>query len=183
MAEYLLEVGENTLARDRRRMTVGQWLVALSAREKGVPQGRTRIFDLREPVTVSVVTKDGDKPLTKVCRKSWQLLGMFSKGVIVALRWRSGGIGPHGLYALNSALRTAALRKGGVSIVRHWLETRREGTPFLRNDLFALLAYLEIRPVFGGKPAKIRALPTLSTLKKSVLPLYIMSIIYIDVFH
>lgn len=178
MANYTVNVGEHTLARDRRRLTVGQWLVALSAREKGVPEGKTRVFDLREAVTVSVVAQDGQKPLTKVCRKSWQILGMFSRGVIVALRWRSGGLGPVGLLSLNTALRTPAVRKYGLNIVQHWLENRPHGRAFLRDDLFALLSYLEIRPVFRVKTPKSTLSAALSTLQKVPPSLDIMSIIY-----
>lgn len=161
VAKYLVNVGENTLARDRRRLTIGQWLVALAAREKGVPEGRTRIFDLREPVTVSVVARDGEKPITKVCRKSWQILPQMAKGVVVAVRWRSGELGPTALLQLNTALRTGAVRKDGLNVVRHWEANRPLARGFLRDDLFALFSFLEIRPIFRAKTPKKKPSPTL----------------------
>ncbi|MEK7383437.1 MAG: hypothetical protein AAB262_09135 [Elusimicrobiota bacterium] len=157
MAKYTVNVGENTLL-DRRRLSLRQWMEFLSAREVGVKEGRTRVFDLREPITVSVVAKDGDKPITKICRKSWDILPMFSKGIVTAVRWRSGELGPGALHQLNTALRTGAVRKDGLNVVRHWEQARRG---FLRDDLFALFSFLEIRPVYRAKTPQNKPSPTL----------------------
>lgn len=152
MSKYTVHVDE-AMTRGFRKLTASQWLALTRVYPKS--EGRTRVFDLAEPITVSVVASDGGKPVTRVCRKSWQVLGMiFRPGLVVALRWRSAGLGPHGLHAFNTARFTAAVRKGGLNIVRHWLEHRPQGRTFLRDDLFALLSFLEIRPVFTRKTPK-----------------------------
>ncbi len=161
MPKYTVNVDEVMLRNGRQRLTAGQWLAQCRVYNKS--EGRLLVFDLPEPITISAVKNDGEKPETKICRKSWQILEMFCRGHLVAVRWRSGYLGPRGLHTLNTALNTAAVRKGGLNIVRHWLENRTGGGGFLREDFFALLSFLEIRPVFRVKTAKPTTPKTIKT--------------------
>lgn len=164
MGKYRVYVPEFT---GRRKMTAAQWLAEFRMHKKG---DRTRIFDLAFPVTVSVQADDNAKPKTKVCRTSTQIFSMLcEKGPVVRLAWRFGHVGANGLFALNKARTTGALRKDGLTIVHHWLATRPGFNRFMRDDLFSLLSFLEIRPVSRVKTAnRKKRTPTLSPQNRAL---------------
>lgn len=137
----------------RRKYTAGQFLA-----EFAEVAGRSRVGDLRKPVRV-VWVNSVEVPVVEICRTASAIFALFQRvaiasGAICRLSWIGCTIGPAGLYALNYALRTPALRKGGLNIVRHWLENRKGTMAPLGCDLAALFDYLEIRPIFRAKTQK-----------------------------
>ncbi len=178
MSKYLVHVDDHMLRNGMRKFTANQWLALTRINPKR--DGATRIFNLASPVTVSVQVDDLEKPLTKVCRKSSDVWKMFFKGLIIALRWRGGHVGPNGLYELNQVFDTPQFRKDGISQGGYWLQCQRPSA-FLRDDLPRFLAFFEIRPVFALKTAKGRRPFESKTTDKACPTLYIMSNATLDV--
>lgn len=147
MSKYVVNYHGET---PRRKYTAGQFLA-----EFAEVHGRSRVRDLRKPVRV-VWVNSVEEPVVEICRTASAIFALFQRvavasGAICRLSWKGCTIGPAGLYALNHAIRTPALRKGGLNIVRHWLENRKGSMAPLGCDLSDLFDYLEIRPIYRGK--------------------------------
>ncbi len=151
MTRYVVNVPEYIT---RKKFTPGQFLAEFAE----VDGGRSKIRDLVNPVRV--VWVDAAECIeVDICRTAGAIFALFQRvavasGAICRLSWTGCTIGPAGLYTLNHAIRHHAIRKGGLNIVRHWLETKRGWRTPLGSDLSALFDYLEIRPIFRGKTAK-----------------------------
>ena len=142
MPNYRVHVPDH---HSRRLMTSAQWLAECRVRDKNEP--RTRVFDLPSPVHIQITAEDDRTRTVRTCRTSTQLFALLGKGLVTACSWAGAKLGAHGLYSLNRAIHTAAVRSGGRSIVRHWLETRTGPLQPLGGDFANLLSFLEIRPV------------------------------------
>lgn len=154
MPRYIVNVPDNG---DRRKFTRGQFLAEFAV----TGDSRPKALDLPRPVTARWVAVNEEKH-TETFRSAAALFAFFQRlhicrGVIFALSWKGCSVGYSGLYELNRAVREHAVRKGGLNIVRHWLETRSGCRVPLGVDLAALFDYLEIRPVFRGKKAAEKA--------------------------
>jgi hypothetical protein len=164
MPRYTVNVPEYAL---RRKYTPGQFLA-----EFAEVTGRSKVRDLRHPVRVTYVTR-GEEKVSEVCRTASAIFALFqrvavAKGALASLSWKGCRIGTAGLYELNHAIREPARRKGGLNIVRHWLETRRGCLTPLGVDLAALFDFLEIRPIFRGKtPAPTLPFPAEPPLRSA----------------
>ncbi len=150
MTKYIVNYHGDT---PRRKYTAGQFLA-----EFAECKGRSRVRDLRNPVRV-VWVNSVEVPVVEKCRTAGAIFALFQRvavahGAICKLSWKGCTIGHAGLYALNHAIRTPALRKGGLNIVRHWLENRKGSMAPLGCDLSDLFDFLEIRPIFRGKTKK-----------------------------
>lgn len=135
--------------RNRRKMTAGEWLSATKVYDR---DGPTRVYDLPAPVRVAYVEADERTARAETLKKApalFRLLDVIgrAKATITAVTWKTGRIGPGGLYALNHAIKTHAVRKGGLNIVRSWLENRPGSRVPFGSDFLDLLSYLEIRPI------------------------------------
>lgn len=176
MGRHTVNVPEYALG--RKRYTAGQFLAEFAEMDGG----RSKVRDLPRPVTAQWADALENQFL-ETFRSSSALFAFFQhlhvcRGVIFRLAWKGCKVGPVGLYELNKAIRESAVRKGGINIVRHWLETRRGCMTPLGADLAALFDFLEIRPLFtretlASKAASL-ASKTLAPLALAV-PLYIMS--------
>ena len=173
MPKYTVNVPDSA---DFRRMTAAQWLAEYRVLEKG---DRSRAFNLPAPVRVTVVGEDERTRTTTVCRTATELFALLNApGLLGSVSWPGGKLGPVGLYQLNTALLTPAIRKGGHNIVRHWLSTRKGATVPLGCDFAALLSFLEIRPLFTRKtpaPVESTSAPALASPLSNNRPLDIMS--------
>lgn len=137
--------------RNGRKMTAGEWLSATKIYDR---DGPSRVHDLTKPVRVTWFDRDDRTRHAETCRRAPQLFRVFetvarARGTVTALTWSGAKLGPGSLYLLNHALRTPAVRKGGLNIVRHWLESRQGGMVALGCDFLSLLSFLEIRPLFA----------------------------------
>lgn len=154
MAKHIVHVPESLL-RSRQLKTSGQWLTETKVHEG---QNSRRLFTFKSPVSVGYVTSDVLSQQSLRCRTSTELFALFQRlqlsgGVICRLAWKGAKIGAKGLYELNRSIHSPAIRKGGLNIVRHWLENRRGSLTALAIDFPALLSFLEIRPVPSSKNA------------------------------
>ena len=130
----------------RRKMTEQQFLAEHCIYDRS--DGITRVFDLPHPVRIEITAPDDRTCKVKTCRTSTELFGLFGEpGLITSLSWQNVRLGTSGLYALNYALHTGAVRKDGLNIVRHWLENRTGHSQPLGCDFAALLSFLEIRSI------------------------------------
>jgi hypothetical protein len=155
MAKHVVNVPEYATS-SRRMMTANQWLAEFAVRDA---REKSRVLIFADPVRVSYLEPLDDKPRVLVCRTSPTLFSLLERlayagGILRAVSWRGHSLDAHGLFALNKANQTAAVRKGGLNIVRHWLENKTGTTVPLRGDFLALLSYLEIRPVSRVKTGK-----------------------------
>ncbi len=148
MGVYRVNFSEADLS-NRRLMTANQVLAEFS-----VWHGRARssVLRLRHPVSVVTVGRDEltrTRHAVKLAPDLFRLLDQCARDdqMIVSLGWRGVKLGPHGLYALNAAVRTAALKKGGRNIVRHWLEDVKGSIIPTRSQFKDLLDFLEVRPI------------------------------------
>ena len=160
MARYIVNVPEYL---SRKKFTAGQFLAEFAE----VDGGRSKIRDLVNPVRVVWATS-AEVVTVEVCRTAGAIFALFQRvcvasGAICRLSWKGCTIGPAGLFTLNNAIRNVAVRKGGINIVRHWLENRRGCMVPLGCDLAALFDYLEIRPIFRGEKAKTPSPSALET--------------------
>lgn len=132
-------------------MTARQWLT-----ECKVHSGeRSRVFDLPSPVHVVHVAEDDLTVTRRRCRTSTDLFALFfTPGIIVRCAWAGLQLGPHGLYELNYARFTGAVKVNGLNIVHHWLVNRPGMRTALGCDFAALLSFLEIRPV--SRPSAVK---------------------------
>lgn len=148
--------------RDPRRMSAREWLNEFICSPRAE---RTRVFDLPGGVRLGWVAPDERTKKREIHRTSLELFRAFknhaaAEDVLVRCSWPGARLGPQGLWQLNWALRTTAKRAGGLNIVRDFLATRPGGSQPLRCDWPALLAYLEIRPIFTLKPTPAPSTPT-----------------------
>lgn len=135
---------------DFRRLTVRQWLA--ECRVKDANEGTSQILQLATPVTIIAVLPSGEY-IDETVEKSTALFRLLEyiarkSGVISHVFCRSWSLGVVALYELNFAQRTPAHRKGGLNIVRNFLENQRGGRVPLRSAFLDLLAFLEVRPTF-----------------------------------
>ena len=157
MSKYTVAIGEADF-RNRHRMTAGQFLAAFRVYEQG--DGRTRVFDLPQPVTLTFAFEGTPNRLRLVLVNSLALFRALlthaaAGGLLIAASARgSWKLNDHGLYALNHALRNPARRHGGLNIVRDFLEHKNGSLYPTRGTLNALFAYLEIRPILRAKKEK-----------------------------
>ncbi len=145
----------------RQLKTAGQWLAEFKVHDKG---RKSQVCVLNPPVRVGYVTSDNLSQQSLVCHSSTGLFALFQRlhlcrGVIVRLGWKGAKLGAKGLYDLNHAIHSFAVKKRGLNIVRHWLETERGCLTATRSDFPALLSYLEVRPIL-----KKNCLPVSETL-------------------
>jgi hypothetical protein len=139
-------------------MSAGEFLTEFRLNEKG--DTFDRHFKFSSPVTV--VSVDPERVMVR--ERFTQAPSLFrhldalahAGAVVVSLKSRTWTIDACGLYAINAALRTSAVRKGGLNIVRHFLASRSHtGTP-IGGDFDALLSFLEIRPVYTNNAALLK---------------------------
>ena len=165
MTKHVVHVPESAVS-SRQLKTAGQWLTEFKVMDRAQ---KSRVHLFPSPVRVGFVhgAYTESDPQSLVCHTSLALFALFQRlkfsgGVICRLTWKGCRIGPKGLYELNHAILTPAVRKGGLNIVRHWLENRRGSLTALAIDFPALLSYLEIRPIH--KPNSVIAPLTLSIM-------------------
>ncbi|MDD2764186.1 MAG: hypothetical protein PHE83_09465 [Opitutaceae bacterium] len=124
------------------------------------PHRPPRAVQFPDPIrVVSVFPGDEAHLVSQTFRVSFQLFRHLENlyrlgGLVVRLSWRGCQLGPLGLWAINQAVRAPALRQGGHNVVRNFV---RENGSYVgtREDFFALLDYLEIRPLpLSSRPAK-----------------------------
>ena len=168
MTTHRVHVPESAL-RDRRKMTAGQWLTEL----KIYDDGKTRAHLFAHPVTVksaATETTTGRARFVSSPALFRHLDALTRDGhVVLAIYCRGWKLGPHGIARINHALTTPAVRKGGLNIVRHFLENQRHGKTALAGSFDALLSFLEIRPVFSPKIAQAtRGLGIMSAQAKDI---------------
>lgn len=155
MSKHSVNVPDYAL-RGRRKYTAGQFLGEFGM--MAGPDDR-RLFRFRHPVRVeSALTETGERRVEKFNEEPHlfrHLAELAHTGaLILSLRSREWLLGPRGVQTLNLALVTPAVRKGGLNIVRHFLENVKGLRTPIRGDFEALLSYLEIRPLPRVKPAK-----------------------------
>lgn len=136
-----------------RKYTVQQFLAEFAMRGGK----RTRVFDLTHPITIVSVEADDRTRQHHRITKSTEFFGVLraianENHIITTCRWAGARLGAHGLYILNTALRTYPKRKGGKNLVRHWMEEVAKTYSPLRCDIARLFSYLEIRPLFTQIP-------------------------------
>lgn len=157
MAKFTVNVPEFTGS--HRRYNINEFLVEFA--ENDPADDRKRLFRFREPVCVIVATPENrvSGHLYALSTELFRALQEYVAGgsVIVELGARTWSLSYKAVYELNRALYTPALRKGGLNIVRKWLDTRKGYRTPLRGDFDALLAYLEIRPIRTVSPAVLPA--------------------------
>ena len=163
MTKHLVHVPEYVLS-SRQLKTAGQWLTECII-HKG--RDKRRQFTFRSPLSVGYVTSDSLSHESLICPTSTDLFALFQRlqrcgGVLIRLGWKEAKIGAKGLYELNHAIHTFAIKKGGLNIVRHWLENRRGSMVPLAIDFPALLSFLEVRPIL--KKNSVPADTTLSIM-------------------
>lgn len=156
MTTHTVHVPESAL-RDRRKMTAGQFLTEMKIYEDGA----TRAHLFGHTVTVksaATETNTGRARFVSAPALFRHLETLRLSGqVVTGLYCKAWKLGPHGLAKLNLALTTYAVRKGGLTIVRHFLENQRHGKTAMRGSFDDLLSFLEIRPVFLPQAAQIDA--------------------------
>lgn len=156
MGKHTVHVPESTLASDRRRMTAAQWLTEF--RVNAPSEGRTSVFRFAAPVRLTFDQGDGlprheeFKESPSLFRRLYALA--LADAVLISVRSEGWKLNAKGLFTLNHALRTPAVRKGGLNIVRHYFDTRSANKIPLRGDFDALLSYLEVRPILTRKTPK-----------------------------
>lgn len=153
--QYLVHLDDHMLRNGIKKMTANQWLASTRIYKKSERLSDSPIWRLGEAITVWLSDSDGQPLRRIICKKVSELFSVIDrkctvKDIIVRMRWKSGEIGPHGLFVLNSARRQPAFRKDGYNIIC----TLGHDGPRMRNDFFDVLAALEIRPVFRGKTPK-----------------------------
>lgn len=147
MAKFTVNVPE--LSNSLRRYSMNEFLVEFAMTEPGTDS--KRIFRFKDPIVI-VVADSANQLSGHTYEYAGPLFRAFEEirladrvlVVVGALGWC---LGYRDVYRLNHAVRTPALRKGGLSIIRHFLETKKGARVPLRGDFDALLSYLEIRPI------------------------------------
>ncbi len=147
MAKFTVNVSE--MSNSRRRYSVNEFLVEFAETPRG--EDSKRIFRFLNPI-VLIVADAANKLQGHRYEYAAQLFRAFEEIRIAdqmlvevgALGWC---LSYRDVYQLNHALRTPALRKGGLNIVRHWLENKKGSSRPMRGDFDSLLAYLELRPI------------------------------------
>lgn len=160
MAKHTVNVDEAHF-RSRRRMTAHEWLTECRV-EPGAYR-RPAHFRFLSPVWLTFDQGEGRQRerFTESPALFRRLSTLVSAdAVLIGVRSADWKLAPKGLFTLNHALRTPAVRKGGLNIVRHFLENQRGSRIALKGDFDALLSYLEIRPVFRAKTPKQAPVPT-----------------------
>ena len=155
MSKFTVYVPEGN---DRRLMTRNQWLTECVVSEPG-QSPRYLIFT--HPVKIHAELNGEVLPMESF-EKSTELFRYLDtlarqKAVLTSVHSRVWYLAASGLFELNTALRTPALRKGGANVVRHFLENQKGGRTPLRGSFDALLSFLEIRPT--PLPFKTKSAP------------------------
>jgi len=155
LSKHTVHVPDSVTRSGLRRFTASQFLAEFEA-VPGVPLWRR----YRSPIRVIACLPDESRLVLHV-RRVVQMQMLLSRRdlVLKSVSWgecghaRPGKLGVRGLYALNHALNTAAVRRGGLSIVQHWMANTSRTRGALPGDFFDLLAFLEIRPIFTRQTA------------------------------
>lgn len=158
------------LQSSRRKYTVQQFLAEFRMRG----DGPTKVFDLHHPISLVSVEPDDRTRQHHRCTKSTEFFGLLralasDNHIVTTCRWAGARLGPHGLFILNTALRTFPRRRGGKNIVRYWMEEVAKTYAPLRCDINRLFSYLEIRPIFTPtKPAPAQPLNIMFNQKLNI---------------
>lgn len=172
MSKHTVNVPEYVAASGRRKFTAAQFLAEFQA-VPGVPRWRR----YRSPIRVIACLPDESRLVLHVRRSTQMRLLLCRRDLVLkSVSWgecghaRPGLLGVRGLFALNHAMHTGAVRRDGLSIVQHWMEHTSRSRGYLPGDFFDLLAFLEIRPIFTRKTALVAETETTTPPPASVSP-------------